>query len=264
MQSDLDLTVADASHTGELEAAGGQQLPTGSVRFAAPYPAIPSLPGYQEGHWWVQDAAAALPARLLGDVAGKRVLDMCAAPGGKTLQLAAMGAQVTALDVSEARLEKVQENLDRTGLSAICIAHDALSFEPEEPFDSILLDTPCSATGTIRRHPELPWIRREDDLGALVRQQRELLRHAATLLKPGGQLVYAVCSLLAEEGAKQVQAFLNENRQFTRVTIDPGQLGIADDFITRRGDLRTLPSMAIGAAERMDGFYAAHLQQRAN
>jgi 16S rRNA (cytosine967-C5)-methyltransferase len=264
MQSDLDLTVADASHTGELEAAGGQQLPTGSVRFAAPYPAIPSLPGYQEGHWWVQDAAAALPARLLGDVAGKRVLDMCAAPGGKTLQLAAMGAQVTALDVSEARLEKVQENLDRTGLSAICIAHDALSFEPEEPFDSILLDAPCSATGTIRRHPELPWIRREDDLGALVRQQRELLRHAATLLKPGGQLVYAVCSLLAEEGAKQVQAFLNENRQFTRVTIDPGQLGIADDFITRRGDLRTLPSMAIGAAERMDGFYAAHLQQRAN
>lgn len=264
VQPDLDLSVADASHTGELEAAGGQPLPTGSVRLAAPYPAIPSLPGYQEGHWWVQDAAAALPARLLGDMSGRRVLDMCAAPGGKTLQLAAMGAQVTALDVSEARLEKVQENLDRTGLSAICIATDALSFEPEEPFDAILLDAPCSATGTIRRHPELPWIRREDDLGALVRQQRELLRHAATLLKPGGQLVYAVCSLLAEEGAKQVQAFLNENRQFTRVTIDPGQLGIADDFITRRGDLRTLPSMAIGAVERMDGFYAAHLQQRAN
>lgn len=263
VQPDLDLSVVDASHTAELEAAGGIRLPTGSVRFAAPYPAIPSLPGYAEGHWWVQDAAAALPAKLLGDVTGRRVLDMCAAPGGKTLQLAAMGAKVTALDVSEARLEKVQENLGRTGLSASCIAEDGLSFEPEEPFDAILLDAPCSATGTMRRHPELPWIRREDDIRVLVKQQRALLRHAATLLKPGGNLVYAVCSLVAEEGTKQVQAFLNENRQFDRVAIEPGQLGITADFITKRGDLRTLPSMAIGSAERIDGFYAARLQHRA-
>jgi 16S rRNA (cytosine967-C5)-methyltransferase len=188
---------------------------------------------------------------------------MCAAPGGKTLQLAAMGAKVTALDVSEDRLAKVQENLGRTGLSASCIAEDALSFEPEEPFDAILLDAPCSATGTMRRHPELPWIRREDDIRVLVKQQRALLRHAATLLKPGGNLVYAVCSLVAEEGTKQVQAFLNENRQFDRVAIEPGQLGITADFITKRGDLRTLPSMAIGSAERIDGFYAARLQHRA-
>jgi 16S rRNA (cytosine967-C5)-methyltransferase len=264
VQPDLDLTLATASHTGELEAAGGTLLPTGNVRFAAPYPAIPSLPGYSQGHWWVQDAAAALPARLLANVSGKRVLDMCAAPGGKTLQLAAMGAQVTALDISEARLEKVRENLARTGLQATCIADDALTFEPDETFDAILLDAPCSATGTIRRHPELPWVRREDDLGALVKQQRELLRHAARLLKPGGTMVYAVCSLLAEEGAKQVQAFLNEHRQFGRIAAEPEQLGLTADFITKRGDLRTLPFMALGSVTGIDGFYAAHLQYCAN
>jgi 16S rRNA (cytosine967-C5)-methyltransferase len=200
----------------------------------------------------------------LANVSGKRVLDMCAAPGGKTLQLAAMGAQVTALDISEARLEKVRENLARTGLQATCIANDALTFEPDETFDAILLDAPCSATGTIRRHPELPWIRREDDLGALVKQQRELLRHAARLLKPGGTMVYAVCSLLAEEGAKQVQAFLNEHRQFGRIAAEPEQLGLTADFITKRGDLRTLPFMALGSVTGIDGFYAAHLQYCAN
>jgi 16S rRNA (cytosine967-C5)-methyltransferase len=235
------------------------------VRFAAPYPAIPSLPGYQEGHWWVQDAAAALPARLLGDVSGKRVLDMCAAPGGKTLQLAAMGAQVTALDVPKHGWRRYRKILTGPGCQAICIAHDALTFEPDEPFDAILLDAPCSATGTIRRHPELPWIRREDDLGALVKQQRELLRHAATLLKPGGH--DGVCRLFPSGRRRgQAGAGLPERTSpvWQNCCIEPEQLGLADDFITKRGDLRTLPFMALGSATGIDGFYAAHLQYCAN
>ena len=263
-QPDLDLTPKDAEAARILVDAGGQLLPTGSVRFAAPYPAIPALPGFAEGHWWVQDAAAALPARMLGNVAGLAVLDMCAAPGGKTLQLAAAGANVTALDVSEQRLRRVAGNLARTGLATTCIAMDALQFEPDQLYDAILLDAPCSATGTIRRHPELPWSRRADDLKTLVGQQRQLLRHAASLLKPGGALVYAVCSLFADEGAKQVQSFLNENRAFTRLPVDPQQLGISAGMVNRHGDLRTLPHMQLDGIAGMDGFYAARLLKAAS
>jgi 16S rRNA (cytosine967-C5)-methyltransferase len=207
----------------------------------------------------VQDAAAALPARLLGDVAGLAVLDMCAAPGGKTLQLAAAGAQVTALDISPSRLDLVRANLDRTRLAAELVAADALDFDPRRQFDAILLDAPCSATGTIRRHPELPWLRGAQDVSQPVAMQRALLRKAAGLLKPGGTLVYAVCSLLAEEGSKQVQAFLNEHRNFERRPVEAESLGLPLEFITRHGDLRTLPHYRLGAGKGMDGFYAARL-----
>ena len=258
-QAGLDLTLKDEAFRQPLEAAGGISLPTGTVRFAAPHPPVSSLPGYDEGGWWVQDAAAALPLRLLGDVRGKTALDMCAAPGGKTLQLAAAGATVTALDISQTRLQLIEQNLQRTGLSASCIAADAEQFSPEHPFDAILLDAPCSATGTIRRHPELPWLRKADDIAPLVKLQRNLLRKAASLLNQDGVLVYAVCSLLAEEGAKQVQAFLNENRNFQRTPIEPSDFGLAPEFVTRSGDLRTLPHFTLGTQSGMDGFFAARL-----
>lgn len=263
-QADLDLTLKNEALRQPLESAGGRSLPTSSVRFAAPYPAIPALAGYAEGGWWVQDTAASLPARLLGDINGMTVLDMCAAPGGKTLQLAAAGARVTAVDISPERLEIIQQNLARTGLEATCIASDALTFESAEQFDAILLDAPCSATGTIRRHPELPWLRKAGDIAEIVKLQRQLLRKAASLLKPGGTLVYAVCSLLAEEGGKQVQAFLNENRNFSRLPIDPESLGLDEQFITRQGDLRTLPHLEFGGHRGMDGFHVARLTKAAD
>ena len=258
-QADLDLALKDEAFRQPLQAVGGMTLPTGSIRFPAPYPAIPSLAGFEEGAWWVQDVAAALPARLLDKVEGLSVLDMCAAPGGKTLQLAAAGAQVTSVDISLSRLDIVRVNLDRTGLTAELVAADALDFDPGSQFDAILLDAPCSATGTIRRHPELPWLRGAHDVRQLVTMQRSLLRKAADLLKPGGTLVYAVCSLLAEEGGKQVQAFLNEHRNFERRPVEAESLGLPPEFITRHGDLRTLPHYGLGASMGMDGFYAARL-----
>ncbi len=258
-QADLDISLKDEAFRQPLEVAGGITLPAGSIRFAAPYPAIPSLPGFDEGGWWVQDAAAALPAKLLGDVNGLTVLDMCAAPGGKTLQLAAAGAQVTAIDISPSRLEVVRANLDRTGLAAELIAVDALDFDPGMKFNAVLLDAPCSATGTIRRHPELPWLREAQDVKHQAAAQRALLRKAASLLKPGGTLVYAVCSLLAEEGGKQVQSFLNEHRNFQRRPVQAESLGLTPDFTTRQGDLRTLPHFRLGDSTGMDGFHAARL-----
>ncbi len=258
-QASLDLSLKDQAFRQQLEDAGGSSLPTGTIRFAVPHPTVTSLPGFEEGGWWVQDAAAALPARLLGEVRSKTVLDMCAAPGGKTLQLVAAGASVTALDISEARLDLVHQNLARTGLSATCIVADAMDFQPADRFDAILLDAPCSATGTIRRHPELPWLRQTGDIGQLVRLQRNLLRKAASLLNPGGVLVYAVCSLLAEEGSKQIQAFLNENRNFQRSPVSLPELGLTPEFLTKKGDLRTLPHFSLGGHAGMDGFFAARL-----
>ena len=184
---------------------------------------------------------------------------MCAAPGGKTLQLAAAGAQVTASDISPSRLEVVRANLDRTGLAAELIAVDALDFDPGMKFNAVLLDAPCSATGTIRRHPELPWLREAQDVKHLAAAQRALLRKAASLLKPGGTLVYAVCSLLAEEGGKQVQSFLNEHCNFQRRPVQAESLGLTPDFTTRQGDLRTLPHFRLGDSTGMDGFHAARL-----
>ena len=236
---------------------GAERLPTGSYRFQQAQ--VTAIPGYDRGDWWVQDAAAALPARLLGDIAGRRVLDLCAAPGGKTMQLAAAGAEVTALDLSEPRLARVKENLARTGLSATLVAADALTYEAE-PFDAILLDAPCSATGTIRRHPDLPFVKTADEVETLTRLQMQMIDHSLTLLKPGGQLVFCTCSLLPNEGENQVKAALKRHGDLSILPIDPVPLGGESHWASPEGGLRLRPDFwaELGG---MDGFYMALLKR---
>jgi len=257
-QAPLDLSLKIAPASAQLRETG-TELPTGTVRLTSPHAAIPDLPGFREGDWWVQDAAAALPVKLFGNLKGKRALDMCCAPGGKTMQMCAAGAQVTAIDNSETRLARVLENLARTDLSAHCQCIDAAEFETDQLFDVILLDAPCTATGTIRRHPDMPYIRSDEAVKELLTVQRKLLRKAAEFLAPGGVLVYAVCSLLADEGHKQISAFLREHQEFSRMPLDSQADGLPPEFITKTGDLRTLPHFQPGAAGGMDGFFAARL-----
>lgn len=246
----LDIT-AKADTAPWAERLGGQLTPTNSIRLTSPAP-VDQLTGFDDGAWWVQDAAAALPARLLGDVRDKRVLDLCAAPGGKTLQLAAAGAHVTAVDKSEARLKRLRENLARTGLSAEVICADALEFRAE-PFDAVLLDAPCTSTGTLRRHPDVAWLRRPSDIRTLADLQSKLVAATGTLLKPGAPLVYAVCSLEPEEGPAVVAEALRAGWRRA-----PLRDEIPSTFITPDGDMRTHPGHwpEIGG---LDGFYAARL-----
>ncbi len=220
---------------------------------------IEALPGFAEGRWWVQDFAASLPAMLLGDVAGMRVIDLCAAPGGKTLQLASLGARVTAVDLASERLALVRENLERLNLSAELIQADARDWDGADPAPFVLLDAPCLATGTIRRHPDLPWIKSRADLTMSETLQSELLDAASALTAPGGTLVYAVCSLEPEEGPEQVDRFIRRRTDFSRVPILPAEV-FDQAFVTREGDLRTVPSFW---ADRggMDGFYSARLRR---
>lgn len=194
----LDLTPKDGDADALARRIGATALPTGSVRLTGPAQ-VSELPGYGTGDWWVQDAAAALAAKVLAPRPGERVLDLCAAPGGKTLQLAAAGAKVTALDLSASRMDRVRENLARCGLQAETVVADALDWDSAHPFDAVLLDAPCSATGTIRRHPDLPFVRDASGLKALFALQAALLDRALGLLGPGGRLVFATCSLLPEE-----------------------------------------------------------------
>jgi len=247
----LDITTKSDAQSW-AEQLGGALTPTGSVRLSAPAP-VDTLPGFADGAWWVQDAAAALPARLLGDVRGKRVLDLCAAPGGKTLQLAAAGAHVTAVDKSEQRLARLRENLARTQLSAEIIAADALTFNAE-PYDAVLLDAPCTSTGTLRRHPDVAWLRRPTDIRTLAELQAQLIAAAAPLLKPGAPLLYAVCSLEPEEGPGVVAEALRKG--WRRAPFTSAELPA--EFLTGDGDLRTHPGYwpEIGG---LDGFYAARL-----
>jgi 16S rRNA (cytosine967-C5)-methyltransferase len=221
------------------------------------------LPGYAEGMWWVQDAAAALPARLLGDVAGRTVADLCAAPGGKTAQLAAAGAKVVAVDRAQGRLERLRQNLGRLGLNAQIVHADVLEWRAG-PFDAVLLDAPCSSTGTIRRHPDIPWIKRESDIAALVSVQRRLMTRAAELVKPGGLLIYCTCSLEPEEGIEIVRGLLASGAPLTRRPIEPGEAAIPAEWLTEEGDLRTLPFHLPDVDPAMtgvDGFYAARLER---
>ncbi|MFG1341244.1 RsmB/NOP family class I SAM-dependent RNA methyltransferase [Xanthobacter autotrophicus] len=259
----LDITVK-ADPALWAERLSGEVLPTGSVRVLQAGP-VRALPGFAEGDWWVQDAAAALPARLLGNVNGLKVADLCAAPGGKTAQLAAAGAIVTAVDRSSSRLTRLKENLERLKLSAQVVAGDAADFAGG-PFDAVLLDAPCSATGTLRRHPDIAVNKRPGDLVTLAALQARLIAHAADLLKPGGTLVYSTCSLEPEEGEQQVERLLAARSDLIRAPIVPGEVEGIDPFITPQGDVRTLPSHWMrGEAERsgLDGFFAARLKRRA-
>lgn len=254
----VDLTVKSDPQKW-ADTLGGTLTPFGSVRLAE-HGQISALDGFAEGAWWVQDAAAALPAKLLDMSEGMSVLDMCAAPGGKTLQLAAIGAHVTALDASETRATRIQENLERTGLSATVIVQDALDHHGS--YDAILLDAPCSATGTIRRHPDLPYAKDGSGFGDLMALQSEMLRHAAQLLRVGGQLAYCTCSLLPDEGECQIEEFLAEHPTFTARPLKADQFGIDPKWITEDGGLRLRPDYwaEIGG---MDGFYVTVLQKSA-
>lgn len=261
-EAPLDLTPkTPADAAGLAETLGGKLLPSGSIRLLRPDARVEALPGYAEGSWWVQDAAAALPARFLGNVTGKRVADLCAAPGGKTAQLAAAGAAVTAVDVSKNRLERVRENLDRLRLDATIVAADIETWQPGETFDAILLDAPCTSTGTIRRHPDILALKRETDMAALTALQSRLLEKAAALLEPGGLLVYCTCSLEPEEGAEQIERFLARTPHFKRAPLSAESDQLAPEWITAAGDLRTLPfhDPAPDVAAGMDGFFAARL-----
>ena len=255
----LDLTVK-ADPDAWAETLGGRKLPTGTVRLLAHGP-IPQLPGFDDGAWWVQDAAAALPVKLLGDIRGLRVADLCAAPGGKTAQLAAAGAQVIAVDQSPARVGRIAANLERLGLTAELVTADAATWKAE-PFDAIVVDAPCSATGTIRRHPDIPWLKGEADIAKLANLQARLLANAVDLLKPGGQLVYCTCSLEPDEGVQVVEDFLARDSRVQRRPIRPAEIAGLADLITPAGDLRTYPfhlpdpDLRMGG---MDGFYAARL-----
>jgi 16S rRNA (cytosine967-C5)-methyltransferase len=256
----LDLTVKSDPELW-AERLNGRVLSTGSVRLL-PKGRIESLPGFDEGAWWVQDAAASLPARLLGDVAGKRVADLCAAPGGKTAQLALAGASVTAVDGSKTRLSLLAENLARLGLQAESVLADAATWQLGELFDAVLLDAPCSSTGTIRRHPDIPYIKSPKDIVALVALQGRLLDNAASLLKPGGRLVYSTCSLEPEEGKAQIAAFLVRNEAFSLEPVEPRELFGQTDWIEPSGCLRTFPyELKLESPEwsGMDGFFATRL-----
>lgn len=255
----LDLT-AKGDPAAIAQAVGGEALPTGSIRIRGSVQ-VTALSGYAEGDWWVQDAAAALPVKVLAPKKGEKILDLCAAPGGKTMQLAAAGAKVTALDLSERRLARVSENLARTGLGADVVAGDALEFEVGG-WDAILLDAPCSATGTIRRHPDLPYAKDGSEFGALIDLQAALIDHALTLLKPGGRLLFCTCSLLPDEG--EVQADEALARQ-PGLAADPEALaleGVDPDWITAEGGLRLRPDYwpDLGG---MDGFYMILLRKPA-
>lgn len=243
----------------DLSLKPGKTVPEGAEPVATSWrlPAgvqVSALPGFAEGDWWIQDAAAALPATLLAVQPGETVLDLCAAPGGKTMQLAAMGAEVTALDLSAPRLKRLEENLARTGLTARIVTADALDWAPEAPVDAVLLDAPCSATGTIRRHPDLPFVRKPADVEALTALQGQLLDRALGFLKPGGRLVYCTCSLLPEEGEAQVATALQRH---------PGLIAETPALpfgrATPEGGWRLRPDDHEGG---IDGFYMALLRQR--
>ncbi len=252
----LDIVTAD-DPADWAERLTATPLPTGCLRRQAGG-AVTALPGYDEGAWWVQDAAAALPARLLGDVAGRAVLDLCAAPGGKTLQLAAAGAEVTAVDIAAKRLARLEHNLARIGHMAEVVCADVATWRPERPATHILLDLPCSATGTIRRHPDVWRLKTPDDAERLAAAQSRLLTAAVDMLAPGGTLVACVCSLQPEEGPARISALLAAGAPVRRQPVTPAEVGGLVELVTAEGDLRTLPCH-LADMGGMDGFYACRL-----
>ncbi|MBO0739059.1 MAG: MFS transporter [Alphaproteobacteria bacterium] len=258
-EAPLDITLREDAETWRTRLEG-VLLPTGTLRRAAGG-ALATLPGYTQGAWWVQDAAAALPARLFGDLAGREVVDLCAAPGGKTAQLAIAGAQVTAVDRSSRRLERLVANLERLDLRVEAVEADALTWRPRHPVEAVLLDAPCSTTGAIRRHPDVPHLKSREDVARLSLVQENLLRAAIEMLAPGGTLVYCTCSLEPEEGLERIEALLYGGAPLTRREIGPDEITADPKWITPKGDLRTLPCY-FGEYDGIDGFYCARLVRR--
>jgi 16S rRNA (cytosine967-C5)-methyltransferase len=240
----------------------GVVLPTGTIRTLAAGP-VTALAGFTEGAWWVQDAAASLPGRLFGSIAGLRVADLCAAPGGKTAQLAHAGAHGVAVDAAPDRLRRLHGTLDRLHLTAEVVQADVLDWQPGEAFDAILLDAPCTATGTIRRHPDIPYLKRPSDIGALAAIQSRLIARAVSLLKPGGTLVYATCSLEPEEGEAHVEPTL-ARLPVTLAPVSPAELPGLAGAIMANGTVRTLPFSLAAASPRLSGldaFFILRLQR---
>jgi 16S rRNA (cytosine967-C5)-methyltransferase len=261
VEPSLDLTVKSAPELW-AERLGGIVLPTGSVRLVPSGP-VEALPGYAEGEWWVQDAAAALPVKLLGPLAGKRVADLCAAPGGKTAQLALAGAQVAAVDISTQRLRRLRDNLSRLKFDAETVAADLLHWSPAELFDAVLLDAPCSSTGTIRRHPDIARLKRPEEIAAITALQEQMFDRAVTFLKPGGILIYCTCSLEPQEGELQFERAIARHG-LRPVPVELDEIGDVAEVITPDGTIRTLPSHLAGADPRlagMDGFFIGRCQK---
>lgn len=254
----LDISVKSEPEHWQM-ALGAALLPNGQLRLPADHGPVQELPGFGNGSWWIQDAAATIAVDLLGEINGQKVLDLCAAPGGKTLQMAAKGARVTAVDVSEKRLALLHANLARTGLEASIHAGDMLSDGLEGEWDAVLLDAPCSATGTIRRHPELPYLRQESQLTELAGLQRRMLRKAVSLVRPGGVLVYCTCSLEPEEGEDQLRWLQGGNSGFR--VIHPALAWLPPGAVSAEGWVRTLPFMRLGDCQGIDGFFAVALRR---
>lgn len=257
----LDLSVK-TNPQAWADRLGGIVLASGSVRLVPAGP-IDELAGYSEGEWWVQDAAAALPAKLFGPLAGKRVADLCAAPGGKTAALACAGAEVTAIDISAQRLERLRANLTRLQLTAEIVPADILDWTPDEPFDAVLVDAPCSATGTIRRHPDIARLKRLEDVANLAVVQERMLDKAVDLLKPGGILVFCTCSLEPEEGEAQFERALARHN-LAPLPVDPTEIGGLTEVVTPSGTIRTLPSHLPSENPRfagLDGFFIGRCQK---
>ncbi|MGQ9366551.1 RsmB/NOP family class I SAM-dependent RNA methyltransferase [Azospirillum sp. ST 5-10] len=258
-EAPLDLSVREDPQ-GWAARLDATVLPTGTLRRPAGG-AVAELPGFAEGAWWVQDLAASLPAKVMGDLRGRRVYDLCAAPGGKTAQLCAAGAAVVALDRSARRLERVTENLARLRLSAETLVADAATWQPPAPADAVLLDAPCTATGAIRRHPDVQRLKTAEDVAKLARAQGRLLAHAVELVRPGGLLVYCTCSLQPEEGEEQVDRLLAADPRVERVPIVPAELDGLAEPINTRGEIRSLPGM-LAELGGIDGFFVARLRRR--
>lgn len=255
-----DLTPRDPAEAEVLAPALEAEILPGPTLRAGLKGDIAGWPGFAEGRWWVQDAAAAIPARLLLVKPGETALDLCAAPGGKTLQLAAAGAEVVALDRSAPRLMRLTENLARLNLQAEVVTAEGEAWSDDRQFDAVLLDAPCSSTGTFRRHPDVLWATSPADIAKLSAVQARLLESAAGRVKPGGRLVYCVCSLEPEEGESRIRAFLDAHPDFTTDRIQPGEGGAPEASLTPQGWLRILPFHREGG---MDGFFAARLVRKA-
>ncbi|MEQ9448642.1 MAG: RsmB/NOP family class I SAM-dependent RNA methyltransferase [Rhodospirillaceae bacterium] len=261
----LDLSAKDSAAASDwAKRLGGRLLPTGTIRCQATG-RVQDMNGFDEGAWWVQDAAAALPARVLlhvlGDAVGKRVIDLCAAPGGKTAQLAAAGCEVTAVDADDGRLHRLRENLARLRLNAEVVVGDATTWRPENLAQAVLLDAPCSATGTIRRHPDLPHLKRPADIPVLASTQKKLLAAAVEMVEPGGYILYSVCSLQPEERRQVIESVLGADGRLEWVKIPKEAVGGEPQFVSPRGELRTMPPQWPEHGG-LDGFYGALLRRR--